>query len=672
MQDHRWTCVFKFDLCNNAKPNGSPLPNIDGIPSGLPPKAKAEGNTAKLDGALIRLRQNTGTLHARSASGIESPAATRPGSCVNVDIAVQADARQTAAQLERLGLQDTAVYGNYISGCLPVANIDEAAAIAQIRRISKVARSTHSGVVQGQGDYAQLSRSLRQAVKNLGQELTGKGITVGVLSDSFNCNSERNQDARYVAKNGHQDAMEDDIARGELPGNGRIRILKELRDCSDGGDEGRGMAEIIHDVAPGADIAFYTAFGGQADFAQGIEALALPKNQSTARGVPGGGAQIIVDDVEYFEEPAFQSGIIGAAIDNVVRNRGVAYFSAAGNDNADASPVAYVNNAARFADQPTDPNGTGTPGRPLNFDPSGASQVYALPVRALRQIEDTPFWRFRVQLYWDRPFDNSASSLQVCLADKNGKPFKVVVDGEPYPSCTDASVIGQQAIAWGTLLGTAAEATLQVRLLDGAAPRRLRLRTSRTVVGQFGTADAAIYGHRLSPNSLTTGAANYLATPMCDPTLKTAQLESFSSHGGGLVLFDNDGRALARPVLDGKPDIVGPDGASSVFFGTQAKDGDRGFGVYNLNCRYYPAYPYQFFGTSAAAPHLAAVAALMRQAVPRATPAQLYDALRKTAVDMGPPGRDNATGPGFVQPERALRELIRQAFGQSGAFPPGQ
>lgn len=98
------------------------------------------------------------------------------------------------------------------------------------------------------------------------------------------------------------------------------------------------MAEIIHDVAPGADIAFYTAFGGQADFAQGIEALALPKNQSTARGVPGGGAQIIVDDVEYFEEPAFQSGIIGAAIDNVVRNRGVAYFSAAGNDNADASP----------------------------------------------------------------------------------------------------------------------------------------------------------------------------------------------------------------------------------------------------------------------------------------------------------------------------------------------
>ncbi len=654
-----------------SKPNGSPLANIDGMPSGLPPKAQAEGNTAKLDGALIRLRQNTAASQVRSASGIESSAAVdRTGNCVNVDIVVQGDAQQTVAQLERLGLQSSAVYQHYISGCLPVEKIDEAAAIPQIRRISKVARSTHSGVVQGQGDYAQLSRSLRQAVKNLGLELTGKGMTVGVLSDSFNCNSQRNQDARFVAKNGRQDTMEDDIARGDLPGNGRIRILKELPNCSDGSDEGRAMAEIIHDVAPGADIAFYTAANGQADFALGIETLALPKDKTNAKGVPGGGAQIIVDDVEYFAEPAFQSGIVGVAIDNVVKNHGVAYFTAASNNSADASPVSYINNTARFADQPVAPAGTGTPGRPLNFDPSGASQVDSIPVRALHQIQDTPFWRFRVQLYWDQPFDNSASSLQVCLADKNGKPFNIVLDGEPYPSCTDASVIGQQAITWATLLGTTPEATLRIQLLDGIAPRRLRLRASRVVIGQFGTADAVIYGHSLSPNSFTTGAANYLSTPMCDPTLKTAQLERFSSHGGGLMLFDNDGRALARPVLDGKPDIVGPDGASSVFFGIRAKDGDRGFGVYNLNCRYYPEYPYQFFGTSAAAPHLAAVAALMRQAVPKATPEQLYNALRKTAVDMGSPGHDNATGAGFVQPERALRELVRQVFGQSRVFDP--
>ncbi|MGA3889542.1 S8 family peptidase [Ralstonia nicotianae] len=656
-----------------SKPAGSAAPKVDGIPSGLSPKARAEHNAAKLDGALIRLRRNTAPRAMAAPNSIleSSAVVARSGNCVDVDVMTQGDAQQAVAQLERLGFQTAAVYRNVISGCLPVAKIDEAAAIQQIQRISKVSRSTRSGVVQGQGDYAQLSRSLRQAVKGLGIELTGKGITVGLISDSFNCNSQLNQDARYVAQNGRQDTMEDDIARGELPGNGRIRIVKELRDCTDGTDEGRAMAEIIHDVAPGADIVFYSGSAGMADLAQGIETLALPKNKSNAQGVAGGGAQVIVDDLQYSYEPAFQSGIVGAAIDNVVKNHGIAYFTAGGNDGVGASPVSYINNNARFADQPIDPNGTGTPGRPLNFDPSGASQVFSLPVRATRQI--VGFYRFSLQLYWDQPFDNSTSSLQVCLADKNGKPFNVMLDGEPYPSCTDASVIGQQAIAWGTLLGTEPEATLQVFLVDGTAPRRVRLQTSRIVIGQFGTADAALFGHVLSPNAIATGAANYLATPMCDPSLKTAQLERFSSHGGGLMLFDNDGRALPRPVLDGKPDLVGPDGASSVFFGIQAKDGDRGFGVYNLNCRYYPAYPYQFYGTSAAAPHVAGVAALMRQAVPKATPEQIYSALRKTAVDMDAPGHDNATGAGFVQPERALRELIWQALNQYRfANPPGR
>ncbi|AMP36320.1 S8 family peptidase [Ralstonia solanacearum] len=656
-----------------SKPAGSPSSTLEGIPSGLSPKARAERNAVKLDGALLRLRRNTAPrAMAVPNSSIESSAVvSRSGNCVDVDVVAQGDAQQAVAQLERLGFQTAAVYRNYISGCLPVTRIDEAAAIQQVQRISKVARSTRSGVVQGQGDYAQLSRSLRQAVKGLGIDLTGKGITVGIVSDSFNCNSELNQNASYVAQNGRQDTMEDDVARGELPGKGRIRILKEIRDCSDGTDEGRAIAEILHDVAPGADIVFYSGYGGLAEFAQGVETLALPKDKTNAKGLAGGGAQVIIDDLQYSYEPAFQSGIVGAAIDNVVKNHGVAYFSAGGNDGVGASPVSYVNNAARFADQPIDPNGTGTPGRPLNFDPSGASQVFSLPVRATRQI--VGFYRFSLQLYWDQPFDNSASSLQVCLADKNGKPFNVMLDGEPYPSCTDASVIGQQAIAWGTLLGTEAEATLRIQLVDGVAPRRIRLQTSRVVIDQFGTADAAMFGHVLSPNAITTGAANYLSTPMCDPTLKTAQLERFSSHGGGLMLFDNDGRALARPVLDGKPDIVGPDGASSVFFGLPAKDGAKGFGVYNLNCRYYPEYPYQFYGTSAAAPHIAGVAALMRQAVPKATPDQIYNALRKTAVDMDVPGHDNATGAGFVQPERALRELIWQALNQyRTSNPPGR
>jgi hypothetical protein len=63
------------------------------------------------------------------------------------------------------------------------------------------------------------------------------------------------------------------------------------------------MAEIVHDVAPGAKIAFHTANLGQAGFASGIGKLA------------DAGWNIIVDDVIYFAEPMFQDGIIAQAVD---------------------------------------------------------------------------------------------------------------------------------------------------------------------------------------------------------------------------------------------------------------------------------------------------------------------------------------------------------------------
>ena len=71
---------------------------------------------------------------------------------------------------------------------------------------------------------------------------------------------------------------------------------------------------------PGASISFATAFTGELGFAANIRALAAA------------GAKVIVDDVAYFEEPFFQDGPIAVAIDDVAA-AGVAYFSAAGNDN---------------------------------------------------------------------------------------------------------------------------------------------------------------------------------------------------------------------------------------------------------------------------------------------------------------------------------------------------
>src|SRR5262249_50790019 len=64
-----------------------------------------------------------------------------------------------------------------------------------------------------------------------------------------------------------------------------------------------------------------------------------------------------------------------------------------------------------------------------------------------------------------------------------------------------------------------------------------------------------------------------------------------------------------------------------------------------------------FFGTSAAAPHAAGVAALMLSAIPGLTPAQIRSALENTALDMGVPGFDTDSGFGLIQADAALASL---------------
>jgi subtilisin family serine protease len=162
--------------------------------------------------------------------------------------------------------------------------------------------------------------------------LDGTGITIGFLSDSFNT-------AETFDISGNLDNYATNIAKGYLPSN--VKVLKDF-DQPGTSDEGRALAQLIHAVAPGANLLFHTGVGSANNFAQGIQALAAA------------GADIIIDDVGYIPENTPDvppdlldleppNGPINQAI-NGVFEQGISYFTDAGNDSPFFPIYGHANN----------------------------------------------------------------------------------------------------------------------------------------------------------------------------------------------------------------------------------------------------------------------------------------------------------------------------------------
>jgi len=132
-----------------------------------------------------------------------------------------------------------------------------AAAAASVHSVASPAQTAAAGAV---GPTGATPDQVRQALNATNLGVTGAGFTVGVLSDSFD----------YLG------GAAADEADGALPPASQVSVLKDLPNPNNpaGTDEGRAMMQIVHDVAPGAGLDFYTAFVSQQDFAAGILALA--------------------------------------------------------------------------------------------------------------------------------------------------------------------------------------------------------------------------------------------------------------------------------------------------------------------------------------------------------------------------------------------------------------
>jgi hypothetical protein len=657
---------------------------------------RASGSAAKLDAALADLSRHLDRVRGeRALEDLHSlsPAAhfvQRAGSAVPliaVDAVTRGDPQRLKQALVGLGMQRVAVFSNDVGGWLPVNQIEAAGALGEVTFIHASMPRTRAVMVTSQGDFAQQSDLLR--ANNPG--LTGAGVTVGILSDSFDCYGVYDKPGSGVPATtpnmtGYAEfgfATDDatfDEANGYLPAS--VNVLQEGA-CTNYNppninyflpfaDEGRAMMQIVHDVAPGAALAFYAAADTQAGFATGITQLAAA------------GATVIADDVGYFDEPFFQDGIIAQAID-AANAKGVAYFSAAGND----AQLSYENTAPSFT---TVGSGVNTGEMLLTFGVSGGTAQTVLPIKLPPQTSGykgglAPGEFIALIVEWDEPYITGApnsggatSQIDVCVTGTGSPPalptntVVLNLDSQSTNSvtCTGANASGNVDPEQVLLVGNPASSSsptgpgtinLIIGLKNGSPTRPGLIKVvvaddgAGSTIGAFGTQSPTLQGHPGAAGAAAVGAAFFAWTPRCGTS--PATLEFFSSAGGDPILFDSSGKRLASPQYRQKPDFVGPDGVNTSFFGfpianTMWTDNSTVSGCQN------DATYNNFLGTSAATPHAAAVAALMRQANSSLTPAQIYGALQSTALPMpagGNPTPDYLSGYGFIQADAALATL---------------
>ena len=580
-----------------------------------------------------------------------SLAASGPGSLLRdgnrVLAEVRLEAGVVAADVEAL----RAAGAEIVDGSGRYGTVTVAARPADLARIGRLAGVTGvtgvltpivrgancGGSVTSEGDTQLNAASARSSFG-----VDGSGVTVGILSDSFD------QDLSAATH------AAGDVASGDLPGAGSpcgsstpVSVLDDSE--TEGEDEGRAMAQIVHDLAPSAAIDFATAFTGEAAFAANIRALAA------------GGAKVIADDVSYFEEPFFQDGPVATAV-NEVAAAGVSYFSAAGNDNlidkkgrniasweapefhqAGGCPAAIVElseefEAAEEEKSPAPPQGL-HPTHCMDFDPgAGEDETFGISVEAGEELA--------LDLQWAEPWNGVGTDYDAFLLNEANE--LVESEGSPVLSIED-NVGGSQRpfefISWENE-GPEQEVRLVINRFSGTSagahhPLKLALMengrgVSGTEYPQSGGGDVVgptVYGHAGATGAITVGAVRYN---------NAAQPERYSSRGPVTHLFGPvTGAGAAAPIAPqtiSKPDIAATDCGATTFFAR------------------LEAGVWRFCGTSAAAPHAAAVAALVRQADPGASAAQVRADLSASAHPVGAFGPDDV-GAGLIDAYGAVGAL---------------
>ncbi len=227
--------------------------------------------------------------------------------------------------------------------------------------------------------------------------------------------------------------------------------------------------------------------------------------------------------------------------------------------------------------------------------------------------------------------EGAENDLDFFLEDENGN---ILASAEDNNIGKDPYEILNFSVKDGDLRGY-----FRIKRMEGDASnldiKYIVFRGNNVKIKKYSAGISTIVGHPNTDKAIAVGALLYKNAPIFENDLRVA---SFSSIGGTMV----------NGIVLQKPDIVGPNGVSTtVNLGGIDDDGD--------------GYT-DFFGTSAAAPHVGGAVALLMEAKTRfGVDFDINEALFGTAADMNELGFDYLSGAGFIQVDSAMMTFAAPA-----------
>ena len=538
----------------------------------------------------------------------QAPDTTATDEMAMVDI--QADVTPAVlARIRALGGTIINSVGQYraIRANLPTAAVEQLAALEAVQSIRPADVAVAPGRAQGLRSNIRSDVAATRAVDtsegdvahqaNVARQtysVDGTGIGIGVISDGVDTLA------------GQQETGDVPARVTVLPGQAGGSISYACGGSSKG-TEGTAMREIVHDLAPGGELLFATGIGGAAQMAQNIEDLCA------------GGADIIVDDIGYLRASAFQDDVIAQAVSAAAGN-GCYYFSSAGNGGNLNDGTAGVWEGDYAAGSPVTVNGVPVG---VTHDFGGGEEE-----NRIKRNSTNP-----ISLQWSDPAGGSENDYDLFLID---------ADYNVLASSTNTQDGTQDPIEW--IRGSCSDDREDTRLVivknTGAADRYLRLNYAREGL-EIATAGHT-FGHSASKDAVGVAAVDVTTAGGAGSVFNgTESVETFSSDGPRRIFFEADGTPITPGNFSStggrvlqKPDLAAADAVSTS---------TPGFSP--------------FRGTSAAAPHAAAIAALMLEAAggpDNVTLTALRAAMTGASLDIEATGVDRDSGVGLVMAPGAV------------------